>query len=290
MDATTNPRTLSAAESRVMLELAWRGQQQVTTAELKRILGGSDGNTHVVAHRLVRKGWLEPVKRGLFLVVPADRGPQGIADTNPLSVGAQLVTEYFYSFATACSFHHLTEQAFTTVYLVCRRSQPARRVRDTHYVFVGVPSDRFFGFEPVSVLGSKVQMATVERAVLDAASRPRYAGGVGELSRIVRNAALLVSWPRLLDYAQRWRQSAVVQRLGYLLDVNAVPVDKKTRAELHGLVRADNKIFLGDRKRWGPSGKLVAEWGIIENVPPDVLIDRAEGQRRPMKLPDRGKR
>jgi predicted transcriptional regulator of viral defense system len=133
-------------------------------------------------------------------------------------------------------------------------------------------------------------MATVERAVLDAASRQRYAGGIGELSRIVRNAALQVSWPRLLDYAQRWRESAVVQRLGYLLDANAVPVDEKTRAQLHDLVRADNKIFLGDRKRWGASGKLVAEWGIIENVPRDVLIDRGEGQRRPMKLPDRGPR
>ena len=290
MASATPSRTLSGVESRIMLDLEWRGQRSVTTAELKRILGSTDNNAHVVAHRLVRKGWLEPVKRGLFLVVPADRGPQGIADTNPLAVGAQLTTAYFYSYATACSFHHLTDQAFTTVYLVCRRTQPAMRVRDTRYVFVGVPEDRFFGFEEANVLGTKVPMATVERCLLDAASRPRYAGGVGEVSRVVRNAASRIAWPQLLDYAERWRESAVVQRLGYLLDLHAVPVAPTMRAALRALARVDNKVFLGDRKQWGLTGRLVAEWGIIENVPRDVLVDRGEGVRRPMKLPARGTR
>jgi hypothetical protein len=54
--------------------------------------------------------------------------------------------------------------------------------------------------------------------------------------------------------------------------------------------RTENRIFLGDRKRWGTSGKLAADWGIIENVPREVLVERGEGTRRPMKLTARGKR
>src|ERR1700723_3841168 len=91
----TRPRTLSAGESRVMLALEWKGQRKVTTAELRALLGGSEGNARVVAHRLVKKGWLEPAKRGVFLVVPADRGPEGISDTNPLAVGVELASAYF---------------------------------------------------------------------------------------------------------------------------------------------------------------------------------------------------
>src|SRR5580692_11550742 len=93
----TRPRTLSTVESRVMLALEWKGQRKVTTAELKELLGGSEGNARVVAHRLVKKGWLEPARRGVFLVVPADRGPEGISDTNPLAVGADLAPDSFYS-------------------------------------------------------------------------------------------------------------------------------------------------------------------------------------------------
>ena len=285
--AETKIRTLSAVESRVMLALEWKGQRKVTTAELKELLGGSEGNARVVAHRLVKKGWLEPAKRGVFLVVRADRGPEGISDTNPLTVGAEVAPEAFYSFGTSCSFHHLTEQAFTTVYLVCPKAQPAITVRDTAYVFIAVPPERFFGFETVDALGAKVKMADVERSVLDAVSRPKLAGSIGEASRIVRNAAGRASWPRLVEYAQRWEESAVVQRLGYLLDVHAALVDAATREALRALVRPTNRIFLGGREQWGTSGKLVAEWGIIENVPRDVLVDRGEGTRRPLLLPSR---
>ena len=283
----TRARTLSSVESRVMLDLEWRGQRRVTTADLRLLLGGSDSHARVVAHRLVRKGWLEPLKRGLFLVVPADRGPEGIPDTNPLAIGAELAAPSFYSYATACSFHHLTEQAFMTMYLVCQRAQRATLVRDTRYVFVRVNEPRFFGFERVDVLGAKVDMASVERAVLDAVDQPRHAGGIGEVSRIVRNAAARVSWSSLIAHAERWGESAIVQRLGYLLDLHAAKLDERTRERLHRLVLPDNKIFLGDRKRWGTSGKLVAEWGIVENVPRDVLVERGEGARRPMMLPKR---
>src|ERR1700722_20357403 len=185
--AETRPRTLSAVESRVMLALEWKGQRMVTADELRKLVGGSAGNARVVAHRLVKKGWLEPAKRGVFLVVPADRGPEGISDTNPLAVGAQLAPDAFYSFGTSCSFHHLTEQAFTTVYLACPKPQPVVTVRDTEYVFVAVPPERFFGFETVDALGAKVKMADIERSLLDAVSRPQFGGGIGEVSRIVRN-------------------------------------------------------------------------------------------------------
>ena len=63
--------------------------------------------------------------------------------------------------------------------------------------------------------------------------------------------------------------------------------DGEKGVQAPSVVLPDNKIFLGDRKRWGTSGKLVAEWGIVENVPRDVLVERGEGARRPMALPKR---
>ena len=80
-----------------------------------------------------------------------------------------------------------------------------------------------------------------------------------------------------------------MQRLGYLLDIHAAPVDAAAREALRALVRPTNRIFLGGRERWGTSGKLASEWGIIENVPRDVLLDRGEARRRPL-LPKRDAR
>jgi predicted transcriptional regulator of viral defense system len=273
-------RTLSQNEAKVVLDLEWRNQKTVTLAELRAALGASESYARKLAHGLVKKGWLERLRPGLFQLVPADRGREGVADTNPLAAGAVLVSPYFYSFGTACTHHGLTEQVFSEVYLACQAERRSETIRDKRYVFVHVAEQRFFGFEWISVLGHAVQMATTERALLDAIDRPRYAGGIGEVSRIAQRAASKVSWDALLELARKWGSSALVQRLGYFMDLHQVDVPDGVRAALLDLVRPQSKIQLGSRRKWGTSGKLVRSWNVVENVPREVLISREEKPRR----------
>jgi predicted transcriptional regulator of viral defense system len=82
---------------------------------------------------------------------------------------------------------------------------------------------RFFGLGGASVLGATVQMASAERALLDALGRPRYAGGLGEVS-------------------------GMVQRLGYLADLNGVELPPRLRATLERLARFGGNVPLGPRR------------------------------------------
>ncbi|MFC2171737.1 hypothetical protein ACFLU6_03780 [Acidobacteriota bacterium] len=122
--------------------------------------------------------WLERLRPGLYQLVPASRGRDGVADTNPLAAGALLTSPYFFSFGTACTHHGLTEQRFSEVYVACRERRKDENIRGIRYVFVHVPEQQFFGFTENRVLGASVQMATLERALLDAINRPRYSGGI----------------------------------------------------------------------------------------------------------------
>ncbi len=273
-------RTLSETEAKVVLDLEWRQQKTITLAELRQSLGASESYARKLAHGLVKKGWFERLRPGLFLLVPAGRGREGVADTNPLAAGAVLVSPYFYSFGTACTHHGLTEQVFSEVYLACQEHRRPETIRDKRYVFVHVPEQRFFGFEEIAVLGQVVQVATAERAVLDAIDRPRYAGGIGEVSRIVARAAGKVSWNELTALARKWVSSALVQRLGYFVDLHGVDVPDHVRTELLELVHPKSKIQLGPRRKWGSSGKLVRPWNVVENVPRDVLFSKDEKARR----------
>ena len=273
-------RTLSKTEAKVVLDLEWRNQKTVTLAELREALGASENYARSFAHRLVKKGWLERLRPGLFQLIPADRGPEGVADTNPLAAGAVLVTSYFYSFGTACTHHGLTDQVFSEVYLAYREQRRPETIREHRYVFVHVPERRFFGFGQVTVLGEPVQMATVERALLDAVDRPRYAGGIGEVSHIAARAATRVSWDAMLDLLRRWGSSALVQRLGCFLDLHKAHVPDKVKAALLDLVRPKSKILLASRRKWGTTGKLVRTWNVVENVPRDVLLPKDEKPRR----------
>jgi predicted transcriptional regulator of viral defense system len=265
-------RTLSQNESKVVLDLEWRSRKTVTLDEIRAALASSEGYARFLAHRLVKKGWLERLRPGLYQLVPAERGREGVGDTNPLAAGAALISPYFFSFGTACTHHGLTEQVFSEVHLVTRTRHRPRVVRGKRYVFVPVPEDRFFGFAETTILGASVQMATVERALADAVDRPRYSGGIGEVSRIVGRTGRRVSWQALLDCLRAFDESALVQRLGYLLELNRVELPTEALAALRALVRSGSKIPLGPRDKWGLRGRLSAAWNVVENVPREVLL------------------
>jgi len=281
-------RTLSKNEAKVILDLEWLEQKTITLAGLRAALGASESYARFLAHRLVRKGWLERLRPGLFRLVPASRGRQGVPDANPLGAGAALVTPYFFSFGTACTHHGLTEQVFAEIYIACRQERRPQTVRGKRYVFVAVPPERFFGFTELPVLGEAVQMATAERAVLDALDRPRYAGGLGEVSHIVGRASTRISWPALLALARRWGTPAIVQRLGFLLDLHGALIADDVRAELIDLTRKASKIHFGPRGEWGNAGKLARAWNVVENVPREVLVSKADRPRRRVVFPTTG--
>ncbi len=281
-------RTLSKNEAKVVLDLEWRGQKTITLAGLRDALGASESYARYFAHRLVQKRWLERLRPGLFRLVPADRGREGVADSNPLTAGAVLVSPYFFSFGTASTHHGLTEQVFADVYVACRERRRPQTVRGKRYVFVEVAAERFFGFQEIAVLGEPVQMATVERALLDALDRPQHAGGLGEVARIVARASTRISWPALLDLARKWGSSALVQRLGYLLDEHEAQVPGDARSELLALARSSSKIHLGPRAKWGTEGKLARPWNIVQNVPRDVLVSKTDRPRRRVVLRTKG--
>ena len=280
-------RTLSRNESKVVLDLEWRDRKTVTLDEIRTALACSENYARFMAHQLAKKGWLERLRPGLYQFVPAARGRARVGDTNPLAAGAALVSPYFFSFGTACTHHGLTEQVFPEVFLVTRTRRKPRLVRGKRYVFVPVAEERFFGFHEVTVLGATVQMATVERALVDALDRPRYAGGIGEVSRIVARASGRLSWDALLDCLRRFGESALVQRLGYLLSVNRVQVPEGTLDTLRGLMRPASKIPIGPRPKWGSCGPLSRPWNVIQNVPREVLVS---GDQRPTRRVTLGQR
>ena len=280
-------RNLSKNEAELILDLEWRNQRLVTLAELRNTLGASESYARYLAHSLVKKGWLERLRPGVYQLVPAERGPEGVGDTNPLAAGAALVSPYFFSFGTACTHHGLTEQLFSEVYLACQQRRPPKILRGMRYVLIYVRENRFFGFNEVAVLGVPVQMATTERALLDAIDRPKYAGGIGEVSHIASRAIDRISWDVLLEIAERWRSSALVQRLGYLLDLHQADMPTEARGTLLRLVLPRSKIQFGPRRRWGTSGRLVQPWNVIENVPREVLMATGEAPKRRILFPRR---
>ena len=134
---------------------------------------------------------------------------------------------------------------------------------------------KFFGAVQVDAYGSRVSMAEPEKTVVDALERPEYAGDIPEIAGMLRRGQGRISWDKLAQYALRFESQALVQRLGYLMDLLRLPVPEQTRDLLLPDV-GNSTPYLGRTGRWGTGGAYDSTWRIVDNVPRPTLLAEIE--------------
>jgi predicted transcriptional regulator of viral defense system len=270
-------RSLSDLEARLILHLEWEKQPVVTIEDTMAILGCSYDHARLLLHRLARRRWLAPLTPGNYELIPAERGEHAFPDTNPLFIGSALVEPHYFSFATAAFFHGLSTQASATVYLATtvRTSRRLYHVRGKMYRLVFQPALKFFGAVEVEAYGSRVRIAEPEKTVVDALDRPEYAGDIPEIAGMLQRGQGRLDWGKLATYGRRFESQALIQRLGYLLDLLQLPVVRQVRDLLLSGI-GKSTPYLGRPGQWGTGGKYDATWRIVDNVPRQELLAEIE--------------
>jgi predicted transcriptional regulator of viral defense system len=240
-------RSLSTQESKVVLALAELGQREATRGEIVDLLGGSAKAADHVIESLRRKGWLQRATWGEYLLIPPERGPDALGDSNLLALASRVADPYYIGFSTAASHYGLTTQHRNVIYVVTLVRLRARGIGEARVRIVNPSPDKFFGFEPVDVLGYKVMISDREKTAIDCVDRPALAGGVGEAAMILATASRRFDWTKVLNYLQNIESSALVRRFGWLADHVAADISAEIRERLIGLTGSGST-----RARLGP--------------------------------------
>jgi len=270
-------RSLSPLESRLILHLEWNKQAVVNIKETMQILGVSYDHARQLLHGLARDRWLARIQPGKYELIPAERGEYAFPDTNPLFLGSVIIQPYYYSYATAAFFHGLSTQASQMVFIATSQNVPRHKlVREKEYRLVFQPAHKFFGWSEANAYGSRVNMATPEKTVLDSLDHPHYAGDIQEVATMLWRGRNNLDWQKMLDYALRFQSCSLLQRLGTLLDVVEIHIDPSIRKKLLEAAAADNKCYLGQPSRWGIGGDYNSIWRVVDNIPHKELFAELE--------------
>ncbi len=252
------------------------------------MLGGSASVADHVIEGLRHKGWLERASWGKYLLVPPDQGPDAIGDSNLLARASRIANPYYLGFSTAASHYGLTTQHRNTIFLVTLARLRGRALGDARVTIINPATGKFFGFEPVDVLGYKVMMSDREKTALDCIDRPDLAGGVGEVAAIVANASRRFDWVKAAGYLEKMGSGALVRRFGWLLDYVKADVPADIREQMLKLAAPSRKTWLGPnparaRKAKGAIG-FDKTWRVFVNVPAEELRGSAGlGKRKTLK-------
>jgi predicted transcriptional regulator of viral defense system len=269
----TNLRTLGPQEARLVLSLREQEKTIVTAAEAIAALG-SERTARKVLHNLIRKGWLTRLKPGRYMLLPPERGPENFGESNALALASAIVETSYVGWWAAAAFHGFTTQRPTAIVVAVLKPAPSRIVEGTEVRFVSLTTRKFFGFESYELYGRSVNLSSPHKTVVDCVDRPDLAGGPAELARIVFGASSDVEPEQVADDAIAMDSTALLQRLGYLMDLVGWRYPDRVRRQLRQRIAPSARAVLGRSERRPGDLGYVPDWGLFVHVAErDLLAD-----------------
>ena len=221
--------------------------------------------------RLVRGGWIQRVRHGLYLYLdPFTRDSRA----HPWLLATHVVQPSAISHWTALAHWELTTQISDTVQATTTRQvrklpaqssgrRPLVLLGQVAVEFVRVRQSRFFGVADVRMGRWSVPIFDRERTLLDCFLQSEYFGGVSVGLEILESHLREFEIDRLVHYAIKAGSTHAIKRLGWALAQADVP--NRRIAPLRSYPVAERtRIKLEPRGK--PAGRLEADWHLLLNV------------------------
>lgn len=262
---------LSRREALVLTRLASQNRTIITIDDIQNAIDVPYDAAKKIANNLVHKQWLDRLKSGTYLIVPLAAGETGEYTEHEFVIASHLADPMYISYWTALNYHGLTEQVPLTVFAATTEQEPAREIHGVTYTFVTVTEEKFFGYDPVAINAQQVNVASVEKTLVDCADHPEYCGGIGELAKGL--AAADLEQATLTEHLLRLGNGAAIKRIVYLADLLEIELEQRDE-----LVAAFTSGYSKLDPTRGDEGRYVSEYRLLMNVPEDEITTVVSGR------------
>lgn len=239
----------------------------IFTSEDAQAFWGTSQYAKQVLHRLINKRWIARLKRGTYMVIPMEAGPERMWSEEGLILAPYLAKRAAVAYWSALHFWHMTEQLPRVVFLQTpqRMAVRSREILGIAFRLVTVKQRKYFGIAARSIDGRTVSITDREKTLIDAADRPELSGGIAQLATTLKTSCEEIDWTRVGAYLERFGSGAVVKRLGYLVEVMSLPIpnlDKHLERWHDHLSRGISLL----EPSAGTTGKISTRWRLRINV------------------------
>lgn len=257
---------LSEPQQKVLHWLEQNKHWIVTLDEVASFLSCSEEEAHSICLGLALGKRFATLGHNQYLLMTSPTN-QPLPPIHPLIIGSFLVAPYYFSLQTATAYHGLSPPTTELVYIVTTQVRDHPDIRGISYRFIRVHPRKFYGYETVRINGVDINMADKEKAIVDCLEKTKYAGGLAEVFRLLKKNINTLDVQRLVDYTVLMGTSALIQRLGYLLDQLDVSFDEEFLQSYSLSVPTPLDPSLTYEGR----SKRDEKWNLMINVPETVF-------------------
>lgn len=219
----------------------------------------SYGTLKVVVHSLVKKGYLQRIKKGVYIAKKPNEEPLQDA----MLMGQSLYDGYL-AFSTALYIHKLSEDMPFTIFVATKYSSYERKLGNYSVKAVALGT-RLIG----ATKADKYNVSSIPKTLYDCFHMPQYAGGFPNVLRAVYYATPSTEqWKEFLYYADKFESHAFFQRVGYMLNLlKKINFAVPDFVISHMKSKVKYKTVLGKGK-----GTYIKEWMIMDCIKKQNLL------------------
>jgi len=240
---------------KVIDQLAKKGNI-FTFEEAQKQIGNDYFITKVILSRLEKKGWIERIEKGKYMIIPlgAEKGKYTL---NEFVIASMLVKPYAISYWSALHFYGLTEQIPNIIFIstISRKKKQQIKIFGINYRVVKLKESKFFGIRKEWLEGTRINITDKEKTIIDSLDKPQYCGGVIEVAKALKNNKF--DKDKLVEYSIKIGNSGVIRRLGFLSDLLKLQIDLPE-------IEANNYLYFDPNIP--KKGFKNAKWRLIINL------------------------
>lgn len=267
-------RTLGKAGSDLLTGITRQGKRIFIYDDAVKAYGSDGRRLWELLSTLVRRGWLQRIEKGKYLILPFEAGGEREWTEHEFIIGSYLIEPYYIGFRSALNYYGYTEQLSRTVFIAStsRKLKSSLTISGVTYRFIFLSERKFFGARQIAIDGNQVNISEPEKTIVDCLDRPRYCGGISEAAKALWYGRDELDFPRMAEYSRRNGNRAASQRLGYLIEIlgfkdeKAIEILLKSRSTRYARLDA-----LSESK-----GRYVERWKVIVNVSENELLQWKE--------------
>jgi predicted transcriptional regulator of viral defense system len=220
-----------------------------------------------LCHTLLSKGYLYPLKRGVYLI-------NDIPSTQPLIKNPFLITPYistgYLGFSSALRLYDLIDYESFTLFIVTTNKSQETQIGN--YLFKTVA----IGKKATGTTFFKnVYVSTIEKTIFDCFYKPQYAGGYRELVKALTNINK-INWNQVLTYFTKFASDALHQRTGYILDLmhqqHLIHLPASLLQEFQKRIRNNTKLL----PEGPPHGTYHKKWKLLDNLGETTILSEVK--------------
>ena len=266
---TKNVRAgLTRNESLLLSSLSEKSKTIFRIEDIIHDLECSYGYAKVLVNNLRKKKWVILLKRGVYLIVPLSAGVKPRYTEHEFVIASHLVSPYYIGYWSALNFYKFTEQTPFTVFVATTKRVSNGEVLNIRYSFITLSKRKFFGFAPTAIGTYKINISDREKTVADALDHAEYCGGIHEVAKCLWNARGKVSIENIVSYAERMGNTAIIKRLGYLVESLGIDMDAKILSRMRGMISPGMSAL---DQTMPKKGTYNTRWNILLNVSKETL-------------------